>query len=510
MAALALGIVALTIASRALGPADFGRYEFVMANFNLVLSVLTLQLPVAYFNWVSRKGHKENTDYASGFIFYFTLIVIVLFGVLIYGAVSLRVNDWIWPDISADYLWLALALSAAMFAYQLCSYLADGRALTVGLEKIRLLQNILKTSGIMVLFGWGVLTLDNYFIIQVIAVLIAVVLSAVWLSTRSAFGKDILRPWSFDQQVRSEFNGFAIQYAQPLFVMLLVGFCFTYFDRWFLQLIAGSSQQGYFSLSDRLGTLAIIFTAAMTPLLTREFAFAYEERNMARLGSLFERIKMFYFLAAVIGCFMSVQSAAIVEVIGGEKYQGAIIPLAIMAMYPIHQTFGQLSAALLTATGQTRLYAKLAIIFIFASAPASYFLLASNDYLIPGLALGATGLAIKLVLIQFIATNVQLYFNTRMLKVSFYKWMLFQVQVVAVLYSLAMLTVWLINEILDESLLIFNIFNIASSTSVALIKLGVGGLLYICMVGVLIVYAPHLANLQKGELVGMLRRQLSN
>ena len=55
IAALALGVIALAVVSRALGPADFGRFEFLTANFKLVLDTLALQLPIAYFNWISRK-----------------------------------------------------------------------------------------------------------------------------------------------------------------------------------------------------------------------------------------------------------------------------------------------------------------------------------------------------------------------------------------------------------------------------------------------------------------------
>ena len=507
LAAIILGIIALVVVPKALGPADFGRYEFLTANFNLVLNTLVLQLPVAYFNWISRKGHKENTDYATGLIFYVSLLAIVIFTLFICATVLLGINDWIWPDIPQTYLWFALGLSSATFLYQLCTYVSDGRALTVGLEKIRLLQNLLKTAGILALFIWGMLTLNNYFVVQMCAIFITVVIAMIWLASRDVYSRKLLRPWKFEKQTQEEFNSFAIQYARPLVITMLLGFCYNYFDRWFLQFIAGSSQQGYFSLSDRLGAIAIVFTTAMTPLLTREFAFAHEAHNTARLVRLFDHIKIFYFLAAVIGCFMSVQSEAIVEVVGGEKYKDAVIPVAIMALYPLQQTFGQLSASLLIATGQTKLYAKLAIIIMGVSLPVSYLLIASHDYLIPGLALGATGLAIKMVLIGFIGINIQLYFNTKMLGLSFYKWVAYQLQTMAVVYLVATASYWLINEFPIEFLLPLNVFNLASNTFTLLIRLGVSGLFYLGLVGILVIYIPGLANLNKGDLSDLFRRK---
>jgi len=205
---------------------------------------------------------------------------------------------------------------------------------------------------------------------------------------------------------------------------------------------------------------------------------------------------------------MSVQGETIVRIIGGEKYQGAIISFAIMAMFPIHQTFGQLSAALLIATGQTKLYAKLAVIVMVGSLPISYFLLASDDYLIPGLALGATGLAVKMVLIQFVGTNIQLYFNTKMLNLSFYKWLFYQFQTVGAVYFLATLSYWLANEIPFGYFLSCNVFDVAPDTFSMLARFCVAGLFYFGFMVVLIALAPSLANLKEGELIGMFHRKL--
>ena len=392
LAALALGVLALAVSSRALGPADFGRFEFLTANFRLVLDTLTLQLPVAYFNWISRKGHKENTDYATGLTFYWSVGMMALFAIFIGATVLLGISGWLWPDVQTSFLWYALALTSAVFCFQLCNYLSDGLALTVGLEKIRLAQNVLKTAGIVILFGVGWLSLPSYFLVQTGVVLFSILAGAIWLASRKALSARAFSFWSIREHGNEKFREFAVSYARPLMATMLVGFAYTYFDRWFLQLIGGSSQQGYYALSERLGLVIAMFTSAMTPLLTREFAFAHEEGDTARLGRLFDRIKIFIFITAVAGCFMSVQSGAIVELFAGSKYRDAIIPVAIMALFPIHQTLGQLSGALLMSTGQTGIYAKVAILAMLISAPVSYFLLAPHDFLIRAWRWGRPGL----------------------------------------------------------------------------------------------------------------------
>jgi hypothetical protein len=78
-----------------------------------------------------------------------------------------------------------------------------------------------------------------------------------------------------------------------------------------------------------------------------------------------------------------------------------------MTFYPIHQTYGQLSSSIFYATGQTKLYSNIGIITILAGLPVTYLLIAPADKM--GLNAGATGLAIKMVLLNFISVNIQVF-----------------------------------------------------------------------------------------------------
>ncbi|QXE90600.1 oligosaccharide flippase family protein [Geomonas subterranea] len=432
-----LGLVTMSFVPRVLGPEQFGKFEFITNNFKLIFDTLALQVPVAYFNWVSRKGHKEDTDLATGATFYFSLAIATLFALFLAVSHAFGLHAWLWPDVAPEYLWAALAFTMVTFLYQFLVYLSDGKSLTVGLEQIRLVQNTLKFAVLALLAGGGLLTLGSYLWAQVAVVAATVALSVRWLYRQDAWRLAAIRPWRFPKEEIQSYGAFVWDYARPLTLLMLGGFLFLYFDRWFLQLIGGSMQQGFFGLSDRLGQIAFLFTSAMTPLLTREFALAHEEKDHARLLILFERIKLFLFIATVASCFLSVQSGNIVALIGGEKYKGAIIPIALMALYPIHQTFGQLSGALMVATGQTALYARLGIIMMVVSLPITYFCIAPVSFAVPGLALGATGLALKMLTWQFVGTNVQLFCNTRYLRTPFAKWLGLQVMMVAVIYGIA-------------------------------------------------------------------------
>lgn len=492
--AVLLGLVTMAFVPRALGPESFGRFEFVTNNFKLILDTLALQLPVAYFNWVSRKGHKEETDAATGVTLWFSLAMTGGFALFIGAATLGGFHRFLWPEIEPVYLWESLAFTLAVFLYQLLVFLSDGKSLTVGLEKIRLLQNVLKSAVLVGLVLAGLMNLHAYFWGQIAVIAVTIILSAVWLSRQGACSPAALRPWRFPREELARYGRFVWEYARPLTLLMAGGFLFLYFDRWFLQLIGGSVEQGYFGLSDRLGQIAFVFTSAMTPLLTREFAFAHEERDAERLNRLFERIKLFLFIATVTSCFLSVQSTTIVKLVGGGKFSGAVVPIAIMALYPIHQTFGQLSGGLLMATGQTGLYSRIGLAVMVLSVPVTYFLVAPAGYPVPGLALGATGLAAKMVAVQFLATNVQLFCNTRYLGISYRKWLLYQLAMIPFVYLVA----WGVSE--GASLLMPSLSPDAGGLLSVGISLAGTGVAYCAAIVLVVLAFPRMAGLGREEL----------
>jgi O-antigen/teichoic acid export membrane protein len=505
-----LGLAAMAVVPRALGPADYGRFEFLSMNFKLILDSLTLHVPTAFFNWISRKAHKEDADVSVGVTLYVVAAAILLFLGIIAISIESGLHATLWPDIPPVYLWEGFGLTVVVFLFQLCTYLADGKALTVVLEKQRLAQNTARTGLFLLLAGFGLLSLHTYFASQILVAGIAAAVAIVWLYRKKAFTLKVVKPWLFPPSEITRYVTFLKGYVRPLVVLVAVGFLLNYFDRWFLQFIGGSSQYGYFGLSDRLGAVAIIFTTAMTPLLTREFAFAYEEADKIRLAGLFDRIRIFLFLAAATSCFLSVSSAPLIDIIGGDKFKGAVIPMSIMALYPIHQTFGQLSSSLMIATGQTGLYAKIGIFCAIAGIPVTYFLMAPPTYAIPGMGIGATGLAIKMVVMNVLGTNIQLFYNTRYLDTSFVKWVVLQLKVVVLLYAAAWAAYFVINRVPGDLLLGLNFLHLAPATFGTIVRFGLAGLTYLAMVAVLVVAAPELAGVGKDEFRQFFRQAFSS
>lgn len=185
----------------------------------------------------------------------------------------------------------------------------------------------------------------------------------------------------------------------------------------------------------------------MTPLITREFAIAFGDNDLRQMAHLFRRyIPMLYAIAAFFACFIAIQADKITLILGGDQFQEATLAVMIMAFYPIHQTYGQLSGSVFYATGQTGLYRNIGITGMLMGLPITFFLIAPTNMM--GLDAGATGLAIKTVLLQFIFVNVQLYYNSKLLNLLFWRYLGHQIVCVGCLLLMASVGTIVVEQIL--------------------------------------------------------------
>jgi len=269
---------------------------------------------------------------------------------------------------------------------------------------------------IILLFIINRLNLSNFFFCHFL-VLFLLGAALIWIVAKGSCLLNV--GWGLAlKEIRGYIKEF-YQYCYPLFFFMIVGLIAGIFDRWLLQFYRGSVEQGFYSLSYQIGVICFLFTGAMTPLLMREFSIASHNEDRARMTYLFRRyVPLLYSIAAYFSCFVVINADKVVRIIGGN-FDGAVKAVAIMAFFPIHQTYGQLSSSIFYATGRTKLYSNIGIITLLAGLPITYFLIAPVDKM--GLNAGATGLALKMVLVNFISVNVQVFFGMRFLKLSFWR-----------------------------------------------------------------------------------------
>jgi len=404
---------------RGLGPFAYGNFSFLTNFFNEMVIFFDSGTSVCFYTKLSQR--REDRGLVIFYTYFMLLVSLLILSVVVISHLS-STYRYLWPSQEIFYVYLAAGWGIFSWMINIFSKMTDAFGLTVPAEKGRLFNKILGLFLIITLYVTGKMNLSNYFYYQYFLFIILIG-TLVWIMQKNKY--PILKLWRLAAgKIRAYAKEF-YNYSHPLFTRAVVGLAVGVLDRWLLQFYGGSIQQGFFGLSYQLGAFCFIFTGAMSPLLMREFSIAFGKKDLKEMASLFHRyIPLLFSVTAFFACFIIVQADKVVSLLGGLKYAGAVIPVAIMSLYPVYQNYGQLSSSVILAADQTRLHRNIDIFFMLLGLPFTYFLIAPKS--LWGLNAGATGLAIKTMLILILCDNVYLFFNARLLKFSFYRTIVFQ------------------------------------------------------------------------------------
>ena len=427
---MAVNFITTMLIPRGLGPEIYGNFEFISSFFTRVVNFLNMGSSTAFYTKLSQRPREFGL--VSFYLKFCGLMVFFLFLIVIVSHL-LNIYTFLWPDQSLTYIYLGTIWAALTFLLQVFSKMADAYSLTVGAEILRVVQKVLGLGLIIFFFFSHKLNLMTLFLYHYILILfLSIALIRLFIKN----GYSVFKSWHLSlSQIKSYGKEF-FDYCHPLFTYSLVVLIVSILDRWLLQHYSGSIEQGFFGLGFKIGTICFLFTSAMTPLIHREYAIAFEKNDLKEIANLFRRyVPLLYSISAYLSCFVFINAHSITYIIGGEKFKSAVLVVSILAIYPIHQTYGQLSGAVFMATGQTKLRRNIGSFFQIVGLPLSFFVLApSHRY---GLNAGAMGLAIKILLIQFFAVNVQLFFNARMLNLRYLYYLGHQIGCIIILTSIA-------------------------------------------------------------------------
>lgn len=482
---LLTGLVTLAIVPRALGPEVFGRYEFLTNFFLQVKGFFDMGTSTCFYTRLSQR--QGDTGLVA---FYHKLLLGA--SILMIGSALLLagtpIGNWLWAGEGTLLITLAACYALVTWWLDTIRKIVDARHLTVRGEMLYALSRVMAAFTLVaVVWGWS-LRLEGYFIYQIVTLLLPVAMLTRLLNKHTPRSGDEVTSQSTLTYIREFWD-----YSHPIMVYTMIGALIGIAERWILQTQAGAIEQGFFGLASQVATMCFLFSSAMTQLLTREFAVAWDQQNMERMRSMFRRIiPMLYAVAAYFSIFIACHAKDVAWLLGGQEWEGGMLAMSIMVLYPMHQTYGQLSGSVFYATGKTRLYRNISITGMMAGFPVMLWLVMPPES--GGLGLGAVGLVLKMVVLQFIFTNVGLWFNTRLLSLSFWKLLAHQLIVPAA----------------------FLLCVFASSALVSFLKLPrtghflLTGMGYTLLVVMMILLIPQLAGLQRGEAVATIRKALSD
>lgn len=403
-----LGFLTGMLVARGLKPAGYGDLTFLLGSFVAIRSLLDMGTSNAFFTFISQRqrGRRFYLLYAAWLAFQFLLSVLMVAIIL--------------PDSLIARVWLGnareiilVALVAAFMQQQVwltISQLGESTRQTVKVQGMGLLVVTAHFIAVLVLMTCNWLSAVFILIAIICEYVIAVAITILLLKKDTSETDEKPSDSSFKETI-SEYWIF----CRPLILLSLFSFLYEFADRWLLQRFGGAAQQGYYQISAQFATVSLLATTSILNILWKEIAEANDRGNKERVAIIYSKVSRgLLMLGAVISCFLVPWSEQIVGTMLGSAYKDAWPVLAIMFMYPIHQSMGQVNCTMFMACGQTKAYMFVGIIGMVISMPVSYVLLAPSSIpYIGGMHLGALGMAIKMVGINVLSVNIQAWMIAR-------------------------------------------------------------------------------------------------
>jgi O-antigen/teichoic acid export membrane protein len=411
----------------------------LVSFFDNLKGIWDPSVSIAFFTKLSRR----NND--IGLYRFFSLYTIFV-GLAILGGiwfVNITGNEnFIWPNEKIEYVILAGVFSYLAWVSEIFRKITDAMGLTVSGEIVIIFMRFVGAVIVLGLFYLNSLNLYTLFTKEIIVAVLTIA-GLFWFAKRF-WNRNFINNYieTPNKGIKKEFW----EYCSPMIIYAIISMITGVADRWILQTFSGGEQQGFFGLSYRIASVSFIFSVAITQLLQREFSQAFGSGNIEMIRHLFRRyIPLLYVTTTFIAAFICIKSESIVFILGGEKYESAAPAMMLMALYPIHQTYGQLSGSLFLATDKTKQYRNLGIITMIIGVVAVLVILLPTKY--GGFAAGSGGLALKMIVVQFIGVNLQLWFNLKYLELSFYKFLWHQIYIISLFLCLAILGSTLTNSL---------------------------------------------------------------
>lgn len=464
--------------ARALGPLEYGNFNFLLGSFSSFIVLFDLGTSNAFYTFLSKK--KQSVQF---YVFYFVWLTAQFFliSMIIFLLFSINWQTKIWIDQSWSHILLAFIASFLMTkVWSTITQAGESIRSTVLVQLSNVALAIVYLIIIIVLASLNFLNVVNLFF----------ALCAIYLIFSFVLAKRLQNHLIINQptELGQVFNEFRI-YCTPLIMYSIFSFLYSFTDVWLLQKFSGAVQQGYYSIGLRVSSVCFIATASISKIFWKEVAEASEHGNKARLQYLYGKIsKTLCFIGAVGTCFLIPFSREILVTLLGAAYEDGWLPLAIMFLYPIHQSLGQINGTFFYATAKTKLFTIIGTTMMAVSIPVTYFILAPASGIVPGLGLASTGLAIKMVLLQIISVNICIYFVSRGLSTK--PEFLYQFKIIILLLAVAFTikkTVGAFGELIN-----FTNFFVIGAVSL---------LVYLCLVAFIMYLFPQITGVDRKYLV---------
>lgn len=420
------GILTLTttiMLARFMGPEEYGRMAFLIASFIAVKSMLDMYSSHAFFTFLSQE--KRSAAFVNaywiwmGFQMFLSLLV-----VWILLPQQLFANIWFEENRGL----VALALIATFMqhaVWQVASQMAEAQRQTVRVQKLGTLITAFFLLIILILEYLHFLTISSIFLLMII----------LW--TAGSFGAyRLYKPTTEASDLGLKLLSKFWHYCKPLIPFLWIITVCEFAERWMLQSWGGSTEQSYYAVASNIMLVVSVAVISIIRIFWKEIAEAYNSQNLDFMKLLYERTsRLMFFFGATFFCALLPWYKSLVTIFLGADYTPAHLTFIILTLTSVYMGLGQINGAMLFATENSKLISIMGVFGAVLGIIISFFLLAPEKYFISGLEMGATGLALKMLITQIVIINISNYLISKKFNWEF-KWG-FQIYILLISLSFA-------------------------------------------------------------------------
>lgn len=485
-----LSFISSLLVARSLNPTGYGELMFLLGSFAAIGSLLDMGSSSAFFTFLSRQTRRRTF-----FSFYFGWLAaqFLVTALVITLLIPESLFDKIWLGNARSLVLLALAASfLQQQAWQTVTQIGEAARLTAKVQLIGLVVASAHFIAVVLFVFFGNCSVSGMLWLFIAEYSLAAFSAGWFLRNRSLEENELeVNQWSF-REMLAEYT----RYCKPLVIVSWVGFAHAFADRWLLQRFGGADEQGYFQVAGQFSAVSLIATASILNIFWKEIAEANAQLDFERVAVLYQKVnRSLFFLAAVISGFLIPWTPQLVIYFLGNAYLKASPVLMIMFLYPIHQSMGQITGTLMMASSLTGLRMKVSVAVMAVSLPISYLVQAPpTAWLVPGLGLGALGIALKMVIINIVAVNISAIIVSR--NFGWKNCYLFQIAGPCAALAFGFLTKLAVEHF------------IYSGVSSEFIPFLLSGSLYVLMLLLLLWLMPSIVGMERNELIGLFRRPI--
>lgn len=395
---LLLSVLSAAVVPRTLGPAIYGNYSFLLSTAAALRGVLDNSTQQAFFTFSSQERASGPLTKLYALVLGGQLLIVLA---IIGAAAAAGKTEWLWHAQKVDQIVWVTILDWFLFLALSLQQLGDSKGLTVKLQLIGAGVSVLPLLGLLILWATATLNFYTFTGLNLLSAVLSSGMLGYWLvvRNRATFWQGALAVRTYVQRWW--------RFAKPLLLLQYYLPVVAYLGVYLIQRWYGSAEQGYYALALQWSAFAMVFTNAAVWIFWREIAHHSASGDLRLAALTYEKFsRLFVFLVLVLSCWLSAGSGLLVQIVAGDRYLAASRVLAIMAFYPVAQTLGQLTTASLKATDRTASYARWSVLLSIPDLLLTYVLLAPTTALVPGLHLGAVGMASKMALFGIVSVQV--------------------------------------------------------------------------------------------------------